>query len=151
MEGKVVCINKNNVCNISGIDKMKNQLFKVVPSYEFVEIVLKLFIPNGFDIYYQFLREDIITKNILIKIKISFFVNNFKKYYLPCKYRKYFDEINEKKVITILRQLVKIYGYNVISKEKYERGNKYLVYNLIKTHKINFINKKEKKNILYFD
>lgn len=150
MGKKTECI-KKNICNIIVINKMKNQLFKVVPSYEFVEIVLKLFIPNGFDIYYQFLREDIITKNILSKIKIAFFVNNFKKYYLPCKYRKYFDGINQKKVITILRQLVKIYGYNVISKEKYERGKKYLVYNLFKTHKINFTNKKEKKNILYFD
>ena len=100
MEKNTECI-KKNICNIIGINKMKNQLFKVVPSYEFVEIVLKLFIPNGFDIYYQFLREDIVTKKILSKIKITFFVNNFKKYYLPCKYRKYINDINEKKVITI--------------------------------------------------
>lgn len=143
-------INNKNICNNIDINKMKNQLFRIIPSYEFVEIFLKLFIPNGFDIYYQFLREDIDTKKILQKINITFFKNNLKKYYLPCKYKKYLKEINEKKLITILRQLVKIYGYNIISKEKYERGRKYLVYKLVKTYKINYINKKE-KNILYFD
>ena len=64
---------KKNICNSIGIEIMKNQLFKVVPSYEFVEIFLKLFIHNGFDIYYQFLREDIITKKNITKNKNYFF------------------------------------------------------------------------------
>ena len=115
---------------------MKHQLFRLLPSREFVKNYLQLFIPSGFDIYYQFYKQNIIDKNVINKMNISYFKNNFKKYYLPCKYNKYFIKINEKNAITILRQVLKIYGYNISSKEKYERGNKYLIYNLVKIFNI---------------
>ena len=130
---------------------MKNQLFRVLPSREFVKNYLQLFIPKGFDTYYQFYRQDVVDKKVAQKMKRSYFKNNFRKYYLPCKYNKYFPTIDEKKAITILRQLLKIYGYNIISREKYERGNKYLVYKLVKTHEPIKIKNGVGTNIVYFD
>ena len=127
----------------------KNQLFKKIPSREFVINFLKLFIPNGFDVYYEFYRDDINGKQVYEKLKLSYFTNNLKRYYLPCKYKKYFEKLDDKKLITILRQLLKIYGYNITSKEKYKNGKKYLMYYLKKNHEIP--NKKKKTNILYFD
>jgi len=127
----------------------KNQLFKKIPSREFVINFLKLFIPNGFDVYYEFYRDDINRKQVYAKLKLSYFTNNLKGYYLPCKYKKYFYNLDDKKLITILRQLLKIYGYNISSKEKYKNGKKYLMYHLKKNHEIP--NKKKKTNILYFD
>ena len=57
---------KNNEKNVK-----KEQLFKNIPSKEFVEDVLKLFIPNGFqDSYYQFSRKMITDKNIIEKFNL---------------------------------------------------------------------------------
>ena len=134
-------LKKNNI--------KKNQLFKKIPSREFVINFLKLFIPNGFDVYYDFYRDDINRKQVYTKLKLPYFINNLKGYYLPCKYKKYFEKLDNKKLITILRQLLKIYGYNIKSKEKYKNGKKYLMYYLKKNHEIP--NKKKKTNILYFD
>lgn len=103
----------------------KNQLFKKIPSREFVINFVKLFIPNGFDIYYEFYRDDINRKQVYTKLKLPYFVNNLKGYYLPCKYKKYFVKLDDKKLITILRQLLKIYGYNISSKEKYKNGKNF--------------------------
>ena len=75
-------------------NKKKNQLFKKIPSREFVINFVKLFIPNGFDIYYEFYRDDINRKQVYTKLKLPYFVNNLKGYYLPCKYKKYFNIIS---------------------------------------------------------
>ena len=49
-------------------------------------------------------------------------------YYLPCKARKYLNGLTEKTIITLLRQLVKLYGYTLNSCEKYNRGVKHIIY-----------------------
>ena len=38
--------------------------------------------------------------------------------------------LTEKNVITILRQCVRVYGYKIVSKEKYMKGEKYILYQL---------------------
>jgi hypothetical protein len=53
-----------------------------------------------------------------------------KKYYIPCKYEKYVTDLNEKKLVTILRQIVKLHDYKVTSQEKYIDGKKTLLYSL---------------------
>jgi hypothetical protein len=109
----------------------KNQLFKKLPSKEFVHNYLTLFLPKGFENeYFQFTREDIKNKKIIKAMKSEYFNKNFIEYYLPCKYKKYLQNVDEKKCITVLRQLLKVYNYNIVSSEKYSRGNKFLVYNL---------------------
>ncbi len=114
------------------VDKMikkKEQLFKKIPSKEFVESVLKLFIPNGFqDIYYQFSRKMIIEKGIVEKLIDM--KDQLKEYYMNCKHTKYLDEIDPKKSVTILRQLLRLYYYRVVSMEKYYNGQKYLLYKI---------------------
>ena len=53
------------------------------------------------------------------------------KCYLPCKSRTYLNDLNNKNVITILRQIVRPHGYLVYSREKYIRGDKFIIYQLI--------------------
>ena len=52
-------------------------------------------------------------------------------YYLPCKSRTYLNDLTPKNVITVLRQIVRLYDYNVISKEKYIKGDKFIIYQLV--------------------
>ena len=128
---------------------VKNQLFRVLPEKEFIENVLKLFVPNGYDEYYQFSRQTVVDKNIIKKLKIPYFDNIFKKIYIPCKYKNYVLNLNPKKCITLLRQLIKIENYKIVSNEKYINGKKELIYNLENLNKKN--KKKEYNLVLKFD
>ena len=75
-----------------------------------------------------------------------------RKYYLPCKQKIYFNNINNltnKEAITILRQLLQIHDYDLNSREKFIKGIKYSVYKLItKQEKIFNIHKKKNKEII---
>lgn len=126
----------------------KEQLFKNIPSKEFVEDVLKLFIPNGFqDSYYQFSRKMITEKNVIEKLNLL--LPQLKNYYMNCKHTKYLENLDPKKCVTILRQLLRLYNYKVISMEKYHSGQKFLLYKIekIEIDKDNH----QKKLIVEFD
>ena len=59
----------------------KEQLFKNIPTKEFVEDVLKLFIPNGFqDSYYQFSRKMLEDKGVVTEL--HHMIPELKNYYL---------------------------------------------------------------------
>ena len=68
---------------------------------------------------------------------------------MPCKKKVYLNNITEKKSITILRQILKLYDYNVKSVEKYIKGDKLIEYNIYSKNK----NKEFDKNkcIISFD
>lgn len=126
----------------------KEQLFKNIPSKEFVEDILKLFIPNGFqDSYYQFSRKMINEKNVIEKLNLL--IPELKNYYMKCKHKKYLENLDPKKCITILRQLLRLYEYRVLSIEKYHNGQKFLLYKIekIEIEKDNH----QKKLIIEFD
>jgi hypothetical protein len=126
----------------------KEQLFKNIPSKEFVEDVLKLFIPNGFqDSYYQFSRKMITEKNVIDKLNLL--MPQLKEYYMNCKHKKYLENLDPKRCVTILRQLLRLYDYRVVSMEKYHNGQKFLLYKIekIEIEKDNY----KKKLIVEFD
>tara|TARA_B100001094_G_C18072545_1_gene740851 strand:+ start:444 stop:845 length:402 start_codon:yes stop_codon:yes gene_type:complete len=108
---------------------MKNQLFKKLPSREFIIEILKLYGLNDVSDDRSFTRNDLQkldTVNKLIEYKTELY-----KYYLPCKGRLYLNELNEKNIITILRQLLKTLNYTLNSREKYIKGSKFIIYNII--------------------
>tara|TARA_B100000674_G_C37470296_1_gene746706 strand:- start:231 stop:650 length:420 start_codon:yes stop_codon:yes gene_type:complete len=107
---------------------IKNQLFrKKVP----LELVLKIL--NAFGLK-DFEDRTNFSRKILDKIKTVDKIKELKpeleKYYLPCKSRTYLSGLNNKNVITILRQCCKLYNYIVISREKYSKGEKFINYNI---------------------
>ena len=108
----------------------KFQLFKLIPQKDFIENIIKLYGPNGFDINYYFTLDDIINNNVIDKLVN--YVDELKNYYLPCKYHC-IENITPRKTITILRQLLRPYNYKINSTEKYKNGKKYLLYNLTET------------------
>ena len=82
------------------------------------------------------------------------YIPKLDEYYLPCKSKIYLKDINERKCINILRQLLKQYNHTLLSKEKYVNSIKYNFHQIIK-----FSNKKidtnihevERKIVLSFD
>ena len=108
---------------------MNNQLFKVIPTEEVCLEVLYCFGLKSIDDTTNFSKNDLeslstVQKIYLIKEKLE-------QFYIPCKARTYLNELSPKNCITILRQILKIFGRTVTSREKYIRGVKYVIYQII--------------------
>jgi hypothetical protein len=108
------------------------QLFKILPNKEFIDKIAQLYGIKDFDTNYIFTIKDLEKRNIVGQL------NNLKLeiavYYLNCKFKKYMEDLTEKKSITVLRQFLRVINYKVESKEKYSNRKKYLVYNLKNTN-----------------
>ena len=108
---------------------MKNQLFRISPDLKITEELLKLFGIKDINDNHSFTRNNLIdlkTVEKMYSIK-----EEIHKYYIPCKYKKYLTNLNEKKCITVLRQFLKSYNHTLISKEKYIKSEKMLFYQVI--------------------
>ena len=110
----------------------KDQLFRKNVDFLFLKnIFINLFdIELDDNISYNFSKNTIITRNIISKIEN--YIEEIKKYYIICKQKIYLENLNEKKVITLLRQLLRTNNFELKSKEKYDNGKKYLLYTIIK-------------------
>ena len=105
---------------------MKNQLFRISPELQFTESLLQLFGIKDINDNHSFTRNNLNDLKTVDKMNQK--IGELTKYYIPCKAKKYLDDLNEKKCITILRQFLKIHNYTLISKEKYMKGKKQLFY-----------------------
>ena len=102
--------------------------------------------------------ESEIGEHVRMKLKVWSFVwktineniKFFEDIYLPCKSKIYLTDLNEKKSVTILRQLLKLFKYNLRSTEKYYQGEKMIEYNLYCTFKKDEKNPEE-KCVISFD
>jgi hypothetical protein len=123
---------KNNHISI------KNQLFsKDPPPFDLVKKIVYILINKELNenIYYEFSIKNLVIKKIIEKINEYIIV--LKEYYLKCKHKKYLENLNEKKLITLFRQILRPYDYSITSYEKYDNGEKYLLYILEKKKSIN--------------
>lgn len=120
-----------------------NQLFAHRPS---LELVLKML--SKFGIYKiddnttEFTLLDMAQLNTLTAIKT--FENEIKECYIPCKRDKYLAHLDNKALITVLRQFLKMHDYDLQSREKFIKGTKYLVYHIITKQEKEFIKKNKK-------
>ncbi len=107
----------------------KNQLFRQIPPNDLCERILHAFGLSSFSDSTYFSRKDLDTINcveLMTELK-----HELIKYYLPCKARTYLNDLNSKNVITILRQIAKLYGFSVQSREKYIKGDKFIIYQIV--------------------
>lgn len=128
---------------------MKNQLFRISPDLKFSTKVLNLFGISDFNDNHSFTKFNL--KELDTVNKMGEIVEELKKYYLPCKSRLYLLSLNEKKCITILRQLLKVHNYTLMSKEKYIKGKKSLFYQVIPLQIDMTIKERNSKVIIRFD
>lgn len=128
---------------------MKNQLFRISPDLKFSTKVLNLFGISDFNDNHSFTKFNL--KELDTVNKMGEIVEELKKYYLPCKSKLYLLNLNEKKCITILRQLLKVHNYTLMSKEKYIKGKKSLFYQVIPLQIDMTIKERNSKVIIRFD
>ena len=108
----------------------KDQLFKKNPSNELFQKVLNAFGLKDINDKRSFSRKDL--QYIKTVNKVNELKNELNDCYLPCKARTYLNGLTEKNVITILRQIIKTRNYTIVSREKYMKGCKFIIYNLTK-------------------
>ena len=108
---------------------MKKQLFRHSPNEKTTLDVLSLFGIQGFDDNHSFTRENLVDLKTVEKMNDM--IDSLSLYYIPCKSKQYLTDLTEKKCITVLRQLLKVYNYTLFSKEKFVKGKKHLFYQVI--------------------
>ena len=52
-------------------------------------------------------------------------------FYLPCKAKIYLEGMDEKRAITVLKQILRLHGYFLLSREKNFNNKKIIFYQLI--------------------
>ena len=131
---------------------MKDQLFKNKPDLNLVTDIIKLFGLLNINDINLFTRQNLIDLNTMDKLYE--YIPKLKEYYLPCKAKIYLSDLNEKKCITILRQLLKQYNYNILTKEKTIKSVKYNFYQIIQHSTKNIdtnVNNIDRTVVLSFD
>jgi len=131
----------------------KNQLFSKIPPFDLVSEILYTLINKELNdnIYFEFSRNNLLCKNVIEKI--NNFIPKLKEYYLKCKHKKYLEKLNDKKIITIIRQLLKNYEYNINEVKKNKNGKKYLLYIIKKKKNLDngIISFKKINSLISFD
>lgn len=109
-----------------------NQLFKKKPTLELVFQILNLLKFNSVDDFKTrtFSKNDMTPKVLEEMEKLK---PVFEEYYIKCKFDIYFTFLDEKKIITILRQCLKLLDYRLDSKKEYISGKRYIVYTIVST------------------
>ena len=81
---------------------MKNQLFKIIPDKKITLKLLSFFGINNLEDNHSFSKDFLIEFNTIDKI--NNIIKELENYYLPCKYKIYLRNLNEKMCLLILRR-----------------------------------------------
>ena len=134
----------------------KNQLFGKHLSDEVVNRIVEAFGFRSLNDRRSFSRSDLNKLNTVDKVLEL--KPLLEQYYLPCKARTYLNDLNEKNIVTILRQCIKTRGYTICSREKYLKGDKFIIYSLCPLDQKEYISvingvvdMKTKETIITFD
>lgn len=107
----------------------KNQLFRKIPDKTVVIKILNLYGIKDIDDTHFFTKNNLIDLNTIENLNDN--KELLSQYYIPCKFKIYFNDINLKRSIVILRQLLKVHNYTLLSKEKNKKGIKESIYQVI--------------------
>jgi hypothetical protein len=119
-----------------------NQLFAYRPPIELINKMLPKFGIKDLKDTTEFSFLDMEHINTLSGIKNL--ENDIKECYIPCKRDKYANIIDNKAIINILRQFLKMHDYDLISREKFIKGTKYILYHITTKEEKDFIKKHKK-------
>ena len=110
------------------------QLFKKSPDIYIINKILNTLGIDEFKEEFSFRKKDLFLFGTIDKMKEL--EMELREYYYPCKAKLYLNNIDQNKCITIIRQFLRNAGHNLLSKEKYNNGEKFITYILSATHHI---------------
>ena len=105
-----------------------NQLFKNNIREEDANALANAFgLASIRDTHSSFCKTDLKTRGTVEKIK-EYHMGMLESYYLPCKARIYLHDLDEKKSITIFRQILRTFDLALRSTQKYANNKKISFY-----------------------
>lgn len=119
---------------------INSQLFRKKPTFEFVAKVAALYNIKEFKESQKFTLSNL--ENMKTVEKLNEIMPELKEHYINCKAKKYLENLDPKRAVTVLRQLLKSIEYNLVSKEKYANGHKFLEYRVEPLQKGSKVKKK---------
>lgn len=105
-----------------------NQLFKSPIPDELLVNILICYGFNSIEDEHTFCKSDIEKLNTVNKVKAL--KDEISNHYLPCKAKIYLDNLDINKCITILRQILRLHGRILESKQKYVKQRKTTIYSI---------------------
>lgn len=105
-----------------------NQLFIKRVDQETLKELLKCFGLKDLNDKHMFSKYDMMqyrTSEKVMSLKPT-----LAQFYLPCKARVYLENITDKRALTIFKQVLRLFGYHLSSKEKNVNGSKIIFYRL---------------------
>ena len=106
-----------------------NQLFLKKPPQELARRLLKHLGITSFRDKKEITQDTMIANKTIEKMQKE--IPILKNFYLPCKSKLFLDNLNLKKCITITRQILKLYDYDIVSIERSVNTKKTLFYHLV--------------------
>lgn len=106
-----------------------NQLFVRHVDNDMLHKVLACFNLQGLHDKKLFCRADIIDYHTVDRLNNIH--SEISSYYIPCKAKLYLMDMTEKKAITMLKQILRLYGFSLLSREKNNKNKKVIYYQLI--------------------
>ena len=128
-----------------------NQLFNKSMDEDVLLQIMACFGLSGLNDRKSFKKQDLIAFKTVQKIEAI--KSMLQDYYLPCKFKLYLEDISEKKAITMLRQVLRLFDYHIASRERNINNKKIIFYTLESDKELeNSTNiRKDANRTLYFD
>lgn len=104
------------------------QLFKCVPTEEFMRQLLGCFGLDGLQDHREFSKRHLRDHNTVERLYDM--LPELVLYYIPCKAKKYLDDVDEDRAITILRQFLRLFDFKLTKKERVVQRRKIIYYSL---------------------
>jgi hypothetical protein len=101
-----------------------SRLFRQKPPIDIINIILHEIGFTGLNDTKLFCAEELQDGTIEAWVPL------LEPYYLPCKARRYLDQINPHRIITILRHVLPFHDYGLTSYERLHLGKKRTVYQI---------------------
>ena len=106
-----------------------NQLFNRAVPEELAQNVIQCFNLSGFNDRRTFSKYDMETHGTVRRLLEL--VPELEQYYMPCKARTYLQDVTPKKCITVLKQVIRLHGMTLMSREKNLQGRKVIFYQVM--------------------
>jgi hypothetical protein len=114
---------------------MKHQLFRKIPDKDFLRSFILCYGITNLEDTREFTKFDLVVIDTIIKIHNL--VPKLIEYYIPCKHKIYLVDIDLNRCITILRQIIRLYEYELVKREHVQNKKKSIYYHIRPKHKKN--------------
>ena len=107
-----------------------NQLFTRPADIELLEQMVRCLGLSGLHDSRSFTKYDLARLHTVQKFNEQI-VDRLIAFYLPCKAKLYLVDLTEKKVVTVVKQVLRLHDYCITAKEKNFGNKKVIVYRLL--------------------